>query len=99
AFPLLGEILRHEAGRELVTRRKLDLREDLFAAHHTLGGRKVSQVDPEQHGQPVMPMTFSLEMMAEAAAHLVPGKVIVGLKNIRLLRWLPFDDEDPTTVE
>ena len=99
AFPLMGEILRHEAGRELVMRRKLDLQEDLFAAHHTLGGRNASKVDPEQHGQPVMPMTFSLEMMAEASVHLVPGKVVVGLRNIRLLRWLPFDDEEPITVE
>src|SRR5205814_174738 len=68
--PLLGEIVRLEPGKEAVMRRRLDLAEDLFAADHTLGGRTVSKVDPDQHGLPVMPMTFSLEMMAELAALL-----------------------------
>jgi hypothetical protein len=43
-------------------------------------------------------MAFSLEMMAEAAAVLVPGKVVFGFRRVRLQRWIPFDDE-PTTVE
>src|SRR5262249_51268316 len=97
--PLLGEIVRLEPGKEAVMRRRLDLAEDLFAAEHTLGGRTISKVDPNQHGLPVMPMTFSLEMMAELAALLIPGQVVVGFEGVRLLRWLPFDDEDPTTVE
>ena len=99
ARPLVGAIVQHEPGRVLVMRRRLDLAEDLFAADHTVGGRTVSKVDPNQHGLPVMPMTFSLEMMAEVASLLIPGKVIVGFERIRLLRWLPFDDEDATTVE
>jgi acyl transferase domain-containing protein len=77
-LPLLGEILRLEPGKEAVMRRRLDLAEDLFAADHTLGGRTVSKVDPNQHGLPVMPMTFSLEMMAELASLLVPGQVVIG---------------------
>jgi malonyl CoA-acyl carrier protein transacylase len=97
--PLIGEILQHDPGREITMRRRLDLSEDLFGADHTIGGRTVSKVDPHQHGLPVMPMTFSLEMMAELASLLVPGKVVIGLKRIRLLRWLPFDDQEPTTVE
>jgi malonyl CoA-acyl carrier protein transacylase/phosphopantetheinyl transferase len=97
--PLLGDILRLEPGKEAVMRRRLDLAEDLFAAEHTIGGRTVSKVDPHQHGLPVMPMTFSLEMMAELASLLLPGQVVVGFEGVRLLRWLPFDDEDPATVE
>jgi malonyl CoA-acyl carrier protein transacylase len=98
AWPLLGTVVRHEPGRELVLRRSMDLQEDLFALDHTLGARNASAVDPNQHGLPFLPMAFSLEMMAEAAATLVPGRVVIGMKNVRLQRWVPFDDE-PTTIE
>src|SRR5262249_28075879 len=59
ALPLLrcAEIVRLEAGTEVVIRRPLDLTEDLFSLHHTVGGQVVSKVDPSQHGLPVMPMT------------------------------------------
>ncbi|HTU92583.1 MAG TPA: polyketide synthase dehydratase domain-containing protein, partial [Gemmataceae bacterium] len=96
--PLLGEVVRHEAGCELVMRRRMDVHEDLFAGDHTLGGRDASAVDPSQNGLPFMPMAFSLEMMAEAAAFLCPGQLVVGMKRVRLQRWIPFDDE-PITVE
>lgn len=95
---LVGEVVRHEPGREIVLRRVMDLREDLYVDDHTLGGRGVSRVNPAQNGLPVLPMTFSLEAMAEAASVLVPGKVVVAIRNVRLYRWLPFDT-DPTTLE
>jgi malonyl CoA-acyl carrier protein transacylase len=98
AGPLLGEIVHHEPNRELTLRRRMDVNEDLYAADHTLGGRNASAVDPTQHGLPFMPMAFSLEMMAEAAAFLRPGRLVLGLKRLRLQRWIPFDDE-PITVE
>src|SRR5262249_24389795 len=100
-LPMLrpATIVRFEAGKEIIVHRKLDLREDLFASHHTVGGQAVSKVDPDQHGLPVMPMTFSLELMAELASTLVPNKTVVGLKSIRLYRWLAFDEVEPTSVE
>src|SRR5581483_6483604 len=97
-WPLLGEIIHHEPGRELVLRRRMDNNEDLYAGDHTLGGREASAVDPTQNGLPFMPMAFSLEMMAEAAAFLRPGRLVVGMKRVRLQRWIPFDDE-PITIE
>ena len=95
---LVGEIVRHEPGREVVFHRPLDQREDLHADHHTLGGRAVSRTDPAQNGLPVLPMTFSLEAMGEAASLLAPGKVVAAIKNVRLYRWVPFD-ATPTTLE
>ena len=80
-------------------RRVLDLREDHFATHHTVGGREISKVDPGQYGVPVMPMTFTLEMMAEAAAVLVPGLLVTSVRDVRLYRWLAYDEEAPTVVE
>ncbi len=90
--PLSGTIVRHEPMREMVMRRRLDLREDLYADDHTVGGRDISRVDPQQHGLPVMPMTFILEMMAEVASALVPGKVVTSVRQVQLRRWLAFED-------
>ena len=98
AFALIGEIMQFEPGHSITARRLLDEREDLFADHHTLAGRGVSRVDPGQNGLPVLPMTFSIEGMAEAASLLAPGKFVVAVRNIRLFRWIPFDLV-PTTLE
>ncbi|HYH63160.1 MAG TPA: acyltransferase domain-containing protein, partial [Urbifossiella sp.] len=95
---LTGDVIHYEPGREVVFRRVMDEREDRYADDHTLGGRGVSRVDPAQNGLPILPMTFSLEAMAQAALLLAPGKVVTSLQNVRLFRWLPFDP-DPTTLE
>ncbi|HEY1192392.1 MAG TPA: polyketide synthase dehydratase domain-containing protein, partial [Gemmata sp.] len=98
SYCLVETVTHHEPGAEIVFRRVMDEREDRFADEHTLGGRGVSREDPAQNGLPVLPMTFSLEAMSEAASLLAPGKVVIGLRNIRLFRWLPFDPA-PTTLE
>ncbi len=97
-FALVGSIEQFQPGEAVIFRRTLDEKEDLYADDHTLGGRGVSRVDPKQNGLPILPMTFSLEAMSEAAALLAPGKVVVAIRNIRLYRWVPFDPE-PTTLE
>ncbi len=97
-YCLVGDLLHHEPGQSIAFRRVMDEREDLYVDDHTLGGRGVSREDPGQNGLPVLPMTFSLEAMSEAASLLAPGKVVVAIKNVRLYRWLPFDPE-PTTLE
>src|SRR5207253_4905532 len=81
-YALVGQVERLVPGREVILRRVMDLREDLYADDHTLGGRGVSRVDPGQNGLPVLPMTFSLEAMAEAAALLAPGKVVAAIRDI-----------------
>ncbi len=97
-YCLVGEVVHFEPGRSVVFHRLMDEREDRHADDHTLGGRGVSRVDPAQNGLPILPMTFSLEAMAQAALLLAPGKVVTTLHGIRLFRWLPFDP-DPTTLE
>ena len=95
---LIDAVAHHIPGHEIIVRRALDQREHLYADHHTLGGREVSRADPAQNGLPILPMTCSLEAMAQAAALLLPGKVVIAVKNVRLHRWVPFDAE-PTTLE
>lgn len=97
-FCLMQTVTHHVPGQEIVFRRVLDEHEDRYADDHTLGGRGVSRTDPAQNGLPVLPMTFSLEAMGEAALALVPGKVVAAIRNVRLFRWVPFDPE-PTTLE
>ncbi len=98
-LPLLGTVIEHVPGERLVMRRLMDLSRDRFADEHTVGGRTVSKVDPHQHGLPVMPMTFTLEMIAEAATVFCPGKVVLGLDRVKLHRWLAFDEEIVGEVE
>lgn len=90
-FPLLGDIVTWSAGQMVVTRRSFDTAEDLYLRDHTLGNA-VSDVDPELIALAVMPLTMSMEIMAEAAAFLMPDRTVVGLRDLRAHRWIAFDD-------
>lgn len=98
-FIMLGTILQYLPGQELVSRRFLTLEEDLHLHDHALGGTAVSRVDPEQNGSPILPMTFSLETMAEAAATLFPGYKVLGLEGVKLNRWIAMMEGHPTILE
>jgi acyl transferase domain-containing protein/4'-phosphopantetheinyl transferase EntD len=97
ALPFIGTITSFIPGQELVALRQIDLDEDLFLRDHTLGGR-VSVSDRDLIALPVVPLTISMEMLAEAAATLLPGKLVVGMKDIRAGRWIALD-ESRLTVE
>ncbi len=94
-FSFLGEIVHHVPGVELTTRRVYCRDEDLFLNDHTLGH---SLSGDRHHALAVMPLTMSLEVLAEAASVLVPGKRVVGMRNVAANRWLAFD-ERPSSVE
>lgn len=97
--PMIGDMLEYEEGKALVMRRRLDLEEDVYADHHTVGGRSLSRIQPDQHGLPIMPLTFTVEMMAEVGQALLPHLVVREVKNVQLMRWLAFFDGDPSTIE
>lgn len=92
AFRLLGaEQQRSEQG--VVFERAFDLKHDLFLRDHALG-RPGSPRRPELHALSVMPFTFVMEMLAEAASALAgPGWRVVGLRDVRGHRWLALDSE------
>ena len=90
AWPFLGTILESDS-QHLYSERCFDLNRDVFLYDHTLGGQ-VSQRHPELQPLPVIPFTFSMEIIAEAATYLLGGdKVVVGLYNLRGYRWLAID--------
>ncbi|HSW15281.1 MAG TPA: acyltransferase domain-containing protein, partial [Solimonas sp.] len=92
AFPLLGRITEQAPGRRVFERR-YDIRQDLFLRDHTLGNAP-SASDPTLCGLPVIPFTFSMELVAQAAVHLCgrSDRVVVAIDNSRGSRWLSLDD-------
>ncbi len=90
AWPLLGETLVH-TDDELRMQRCFDLQRDLFLKDHTLGGAPSAR-DTALLALPVIPFTFSMEIIAEAAAYLVGnGCIVRGMQNLRGYRWLTLD--------
>jgi phosphopantetheinyl transferase (holo-ACP synthase) len=96
-FPLMGNVLSFEPGVELVARREFDPAEDRYLLDHTLG-RTVSRTDPDLSALPLMPLAMSLELLAEAAACLVPGRLVTGMRDVRAYHWLSWE-EAPQTLE
>lgn len=82
-----GRIVHLVPNQEVRVQRILDVEEDLFLRHHTLGGQ-VSQINPELPALPIVPLSMSLEMMAAAAVLLNPRQHLVGMKNIQVHDWL-----------
>ncbi len=91
SYPLLGSVLSHTSGEELTAVRRLSREEDIFLADHALGG-PVSVTDPSLKPLVVTPLTMSMEMLAEAAAALMPGRVLVGMRDVRAQQWIRVDD-------
>ncbi len=93
-LPLVGEIVSRDA-EGLRCRRTFSFAEDLYLEDHVLAG-PVSVLDPTRKGLAVVPLTVSMEMMAEAASLLAPGKVLVGMREVRTRRWIPVDEQGYT---
>ena len=96
-MPLLGTIVSYDAGEALVAERVIDLDSDAYLRDHTLG-RTVSRTDPSLTALAVMPLTMSLELMAEAAAALLPQLVVTGMRDVHAHRWLVVG-EAPAMIE
>jgi hypothetical protein len=98
AGPWVGTVERWVPGRELVAVRRLDARHDPVSEHHTLGGRRISAVDPSLKGLPVVPFTVMAEMLAQAASPLVPGGALAALRDVNAHRWIRYEAE-PVRLE
>ncbi len=97
SFPLLGTITALVPGQELTAVRQLSQQDDLFLRDHALGA-KVSVTDPELRPMVVLPLTMSMEILAEAAAVLMPGRVLVGMRDIKANDWIRVD-ETPVSLQ
>lgn len=62
-----------------------------FLLDHTLGGH-VSNVDPRLTALPLMPLTFSMELLAQGAALLAADLSLVEMREVRAQRWIALDE-------
>ncbi|WP_158633515.1 type I polyketide synthase [Tautonia sociabilis] len=85
-------------GGPIVSSIVLEATGDPVAEHHTFGGRRISEVDPDLKGLPVLPFTVMAEMLADAAARLRPGEALVGLRDVRARRWIRYE-ADPIRLD
>ena len=91
-WPFVGKIISMVPSQEVVTHRQIALSEDLLLHDHTFGGQ-VSAVDATLEPLPVIPMTMAMEIMAETAALLMPGKLLIGIKDIQTYQWIDLEEE------
>jgi len=92
SLPFVRKVASLIPGEEAVVLREIDLDEDIFLRDHTLGGQ-VSVTDPDLMALPVMPLTMSMEVLAEAAALLDPHRLVVGMRDIHAHRWMAFEEK------
>ena len=90
-YPLLGTIASLTPSRELSAVRRLSPGEDLFLRDHALGG-PVSVTSPGLRPLVVLPLTMSMEILAEAATALMPGQVLTGMRDIQAHHWIQVDE-------
>jgi malonyl CoA-acyl carrier protein transacylase/predicted hotdog family 3-hydroxylacyl-ACP dehydratase len=91
AFPLLGEAVAGEPGSRLECLSVIDCADAAWIHDHAIGTSAVAVFDPALRGYPVMPFPGTLELAAETAAALVPGKVVSGFENAEAREWIRFD--------
>jgi acyl transferase domain-containing protein len=89
--PWVGEIFDWSRGESIVTRFALDPTDDPVAENHTIGGRRVSALDPNLRGLPVVPFSVMAEMVAQVGALVVePGLVLEGLEGVHAHKWVQY---------
>jgi len=89
APPWLGDVVRRDPDGTTLFRRLVQVDDDIVLRDHTLGGR-VSE-DASLTALPVLPLAMSLEIMAEAAAELAPGLRPIGLRDVRVGRFIGLE--------
>ncbi|MBD3181836.1 acyltransferase domain-containing protein [Candidatus Poribacteria bacterium] len=96
-YPFIGEVISHTPGQEITILKKIDLDEEIFLLDHTIGGQM--SVDETLTVPPIIPLTFSMEIMAEIAALLQPGKILTGMKNVQATQWIMIEENEPVFLE
>ncbi|ACB97424.1 4'-phosphopantetheinyl transferase superfamily protein [Beijerinckia indica] len=95
-LPFLGPVLAYVPGETITVERHLTLEGDRYLADHAFV--HAPGVKPASACLPVLPMTMSLEVMAEVAACLVPGYGLLGFEDVKATRWIELADTDVLTL-
>jgi len=84
--PLIETVPEHEPGRRIVAGCLLDPTGEPFLVQHRFRGR------------PLLPFVIALELLAEAAATLEPGREVCGLDDVEIVSGLKFVHDRPLPV-
>jgi acyl transferase domain-containing protein/phosphopantetheinyl transferase len=97
-FPILqhARVVHFVPEQELRIERVLDVHEDLYIQDHLFTH---CPSKPPSACLPIVPMTMSLEFIAEAAALLCPGLGLIAYEDVRALRWIGLEDKDRTLLQ
>jgi len=95
ARPFFHEVVENVPGVRAVARHRFSAEREIIFHHHALG-RDVSTEDPSLVGLTLVPLTVTMEMLAEGGALLAPGKLLVGMRDIRASRWVTLEKPDYT---
>ncbi len=96
-LPFIGTIENLSPGEFCVVLRKIDLGEDLFLKDHRFG-QKISEKNDQLGALPVIPLTVSIEIMAEVASILFPELKLVKIDNITATQWISFEENKSITL-
>jgi acyl transferase domain-containing protein len=93
--PFFREVVETTPGVRAVARHRFSADREIVFHDHALG-RDVSTEDPSLLGLTLVPLTVTMEMLAEGGALLEPNKVLAGMRDIRASRWITLEKPDYT---
>ena len=89
-FPFFHDVVENVPGVRAVARHRFSPENEILFHHHALG-RDVSIDDPSLVGLTLVPLTVTMEMLAEGGALLEPHKVLASMRDIRASRWITLE--------
>jgi len=93
--PFFHDVVENTPGVRAIALHRFSAGRETIFHHHALG-RDVSLEDPTLLGLTLVPLTVTMEMLAEGAALLAPGKLLAGMRDIRASRWITLEKPDYT---
>ena len=88
--PFFHEVVENVPGVLAVALHRFAAEREIIFHDHALG-RDVSTEDPSLLGLTLVPLTVTMEMLAEGGALLEPGKLLTGMRDIRASRWVTLE--------
>jgi len=95
--PFVGEIQKIAPGRELESRLLLDLRRHAFLRQHALLNIP-DDLKPIEERLATLPLTFEIEILAEAAETLMPGLIVSACHSMQANRWVALESSPSLEV-
>jgi acyl transferase domain-containing protein len=99
SLPVLGhhgKVVNYVPEQEILIHRPLNFEQDQYIFDHVF---VYAPMRHDRENLAVVPMTMTMEFVAEAAGMLSPGLGLIGYEQLRASRWIALEDIDATTLE